>query len=225
MKTPRKTEREEIFRLFLYADRLSFSQIEKAVGMRSNLLAYHLDRLIKEGILQKECQSYRLTSMAERHIPLSSQHQSPLPIILIAVTEGSQVLLLPRAKRPYKGHWSLPGGRIRTGESLEDAARRIVQEKTGIAISQVTFRHIMHEQVGKKYGFIILFATAFPLSTTAKDRGHGRPSWFPKQDLPEHMIPSDQWLVEEQAERRLRYSSHTLEEQGASLENSRISLL
>ncbi|MBW2698595.1 MAG: NUDIX hydrolase, partial [Deltaproteobacteria bacterium] len=37
-----------------------------------------------------------------------------------------QVLLWRRAEPPLKGRWSLPGGFVRKGEPLEDAARRIL---------------------------------------------------------------------------------------------------
>lgn len=39
------------------------------------------------------------------------------------------VLLVKRLHAPYEGQWSLPGTLVREGESLESAARRILQEK------------------------------------------------------------------------------------------------
>ncbi|TVQ52245.1 MAG: NUDIX hydrolase [Spirulina sp. DLM2.Bin59] len=39
------------------------------------------------------------------------------------------VLLVKRLQTPYDGQWSLPGTLVREGESLESAARRILQEK------------------------------------------------------------------------------------------------
>lgn len=39
------------------------------------------------------------------------------------------VLLVQRQDEPFAGHWSLPGTLVRQGESLEDAAYRVLAEK------------------------------------------------------------------------------------------------
>jgi len=45
---------------------------------------------------------------------------------------GEAVLLVERDRGPSEGLWSLPGGSIEPGETAEDAARREVQEETGL---------------------------------------------------------------------------------------------
>jgi ADP-ribose pyrophosphatase YjhB (NUDIX family) len=51
----------------------------------------------------------------------------------IAVFEGDSVLLVQRARAPWCGVWSLPGGNLETGELPRDAALRELLEETGIA--------------------------------------------------------------------------------------------
>lgn len=46
---------------------------------------------------------------------------------------GPEVLLIRRGKPPREGDWSLPGGRIETGETQEGAAIRELTEETGIS--------------------------------------------------------------------------------------------
>ena len=41
-------------------------------------------------------------------------------------------MLVKRAEEPYAGNWSLPGGFLKAGESLDDAARRVLTEKTSV---------------------------------------------------------------------------------------------
>jgi 8-oxo-dGTP diphosphatase len=41
-------------------------------------------------------------------------------------------MAVKRAEEPFSGYWSLPGGFLHLGESLEDAALRILEEKTGV---------------------------------------------------------------------------------------------
>ena len=49
----------------------------------------------------------------------------------IAVFKGDTVLLVERARAPFRGLWSLPGGSIEPGESASEAALRELKEESG----------------------------------------------------------------------------------------------
>jgi ADP-ribose pyrophosphatase YjhB (NUDIX family) len=53
--------------------------------------------------------------------------------VVLQVRDGAlQVLLWERAKEPYKGCWSLPGGYLSPGEELEESIRRHLAAKVDV---------------------------------------------------------------------------------------------
>lgn len=58
-----------------------------------------------------------------------------LGVAAVIWNDRREVLLIRRTKEPRKGQWSLPGGKVEFGESLENAARREVREETGLEIA------------------------------------------------------------------------------------------
>lgn len=54
-------------------------------------------------------------------------------LVIFTVNDGAlKVMLIQRAEAPYLDCWSLPGGFLLQAESLEQAAWRILKEKTGV---------------------------------------------------------------------------------------------
>jgi 8-oxo-dGTP diphosphatase len=47
---------------------------------------------------------------------------------------AGRLLLIRRGHAPHAGLWSLPGGRVEEGETLEQAVRREVLEETGLLV-------------------------------------------------------------------------------------------
>ncbi len=53
-------------------------------------------------------------------------------VIFTLRQEQLQVLLIKRKHWPFEGMWALPGGFVHMDESLEEAARRELEEETGV---------------------------------------------------------------------------------------------
>ncbi|MFT3890813.1 MAG: NUDIX domain-containing protein [Anaerolineales bacterium] len=54
-------------------------------------------------------------------------------IVIFTVTNDTlKAMLVKRAEEPFAGLWSIPGGFLKLGESLEDAAMRVLREKAGV---------------------------------------------------------------------------------------------
>ncbi len=52
----------------------------------------------------------------------------------VALVDRDRVLLIQRARAPYFGMWSLPGGRLEAGETAEQAAEREILEEVGLRV-------------------------------------------------------------------------------------------
>ena len=57
--------------------------------------------------------------------------ERPVVGVGAVVVDDDRVLLVRRAHQPLKGEWSLPGGAVELGETLEAAVAREVLEETG----------------------------------------------------------------------------------------------
>lgn len=65
---------------------------------------------------------------------------APIVGVGAIVFQDNNVLLVRRGREPLKGEWSLPGGRLELGESLQEGVAREVREETGLTV--VPLRHV-----------------------------------------------------------------------------------
>lgn len=73
---------------------------------------------------------------------------------VVAVCDG-RLLMVRRAHPPAAGRWSLPGGRVAAGETLEQAVRRELAEETGL-IGRVDRLCGVAERIAEGQHFVIL---------------------------------------------------------------------
>jgi len=105
----------------------------------TNLFTYHLNALIKSGIVRKVEGGYSLTMDGLSYVDRVSTEKKVIrsqpkiiTMLLIQNSEGD-VLLQRRNKQPYINAWTLPYGKLHIeDESLEIAAKREALEKLGL---------------------------------------------------------------------------------------------
>ena len=77
------------------------------------------------------------------------------------VFKEDKVLLVLRGKPPAEKQWSIPGGCVELGETLQEAAEREIAEETGIVIHAkkpvFTFDVIEHDEDGHiRFHYVIV---------------------------------------------------------------------
>jgi ADP-ribose pyrophosphatase YjhB (NUDIX family) len=122
------------------------------------------------------------------------------------------VLLIMRQDDPFSGQWSLPGTLVRHGESLEDAAHRILAEKirvNNLYLEQLyTFGGPSRDprespaSFGVRYLSVSYFALVRVEEAELIADGVSGIAWYPIQQLPELAFDHNEIL--EYGYRRLR---------------------
>jgi 8-oxo-dGTP diphosphatase len=97
-------------------------------------------------------------------------------VILTVIEDELRVLLVHRSGAPFMGSWALPGGLLRPGESLADAAARKLVEETGVTdvfLEQLfTFDDLEPEDEA-------VVVTHFALVDSNRVRLRDEPTWQP----------------------------------------------
>jgi 8-oxo-dGTP diphosphatase len=77
----------------------------------------------------------------------------------VALIREGKVLLIQRARAPFLGDWTLPGGRVEPGETAEACAIREVREEIGVEIEAL--HPVLTMPVGPADRFLLqVFASA-----------------------------------------------------------------
>jgi ADP-ribose pyrophosphatase YjhB (NUDIX family) len=90
-----------------------------------------------------------------------TQPTHPQLAVSAAIFREDQVLLVRRARLPAMGFYSLPGGRVEFGESLQAALHREVDEETGLRIEiagLAGWRELLPGDAGGGHYLIMSFA-------------------------------------------------------------------
>src|SRR5262245_56747216 len=77
----------------------------------------------------------------------------------VLIHEG-RALLIRRGKEPLRGRWTVPGGTVELGETLEQALVREVEEETGLRVrpreTLLVFDRILREEGRVYYHYVIV---------------------------------------------------------------------
>jgi 8-oxo-dGTP diphosphatase len=110
-----------------------------------------------------------------------------------------RVLLIERAHDPYAGHWALPGGFVDEDEDLDTAARRELQEETGVInvfIEQLyTFGAPNRDPRGRVISIAYYALVNLAEHPVIPDSDAKRAEWFKVSELPQLAFDHDEIMA------------------------------
>jgi 8-oxo-dGTP pyrophosphatase MutT (NUDIX family) len=140
-----------ILRVLLFKPESRFSDLNR-VGVTNDHFTFHVNHLIKEGLIKKADGKYTLTDIGKEFAnrmdtdSLKLERQAKLGVALHAVrikNGKTEVLVHKRLKEPFYGWYGSHSGKIRWGESPIDCARREFEEETGLS-GKFILKEIVH---------------------------------------------------------------------------------
>ena len=118
----------------------------------------------------------------------------PVVAVGAVILDHDRVLLVKRGHEPLKGAWSLPGGVVEIGETLDAALAREVFEETGLPVDVgpviEVLERVQHDAEGRvEFHYVII---DYLCRARATQIAHGSDAddarWIPITDLAEHGV-------------------------------------
>ena len=120
--------------------------------------------------------------------------ERPIVGVGAVIVDGGQVVLIKRKYEPLKGQWSLPGGMVEIGETLETAVTREMQEETGLEVEvgpviEVFDRITRDEQRRVRYHYVLVDYLCWPAAGTLRAGSDVDAAiWVDANDLAEYAL-------------------------------------
>jgi ADP-ribose pyrophosphatase YjhB (NUDIX family) len=114
----------------------------------------------------------------------------------VMVIEEDKLLLV---KPVYLDYWTLPGGGVKRGESLDQTARREVWEETGVRLGPLTLLGVYDNLYEGKRDYVVLFQAGCVSREEVSSWEVERAEFFSLEDLPADLSPATRLRLEERA--------------------------
>ena len=105
--------------------------------------------------------------------PSREYPERPIVGVGAVIVDEGKVVLVRRKNEPLQGQWSLPGGMVEIGETLESALAREMLEETGLTVNvgpvvEVFDRITRDERSRVRYHYVLIDYVCWPAGGTLR---------------------------------------------------------
>lgn len=138
---------------------------------------------------------------------------------LCIIKKGSQILLGMKKRGFGAGRWNGFGGKVNEGETIEEAAKREVEEEAGIKLNNITASGVIEfEFLGDPEILEVHFFRSEDFSGEPTESEEMRPAWFSVDKIPfKDMWPDDEYWMPLFLKRREFRGRFVFDEKGCIL--------
>lgn len=182
----------------LFTTEANFAELQKDSDLTSDHFTFHIKKLVESGYVEKTITGYRLSVTGKEYAnrmdtdenEIEKQPKISVVIVLERQNNGRREFIAQqRLKQPYYGFWGRLGGKIRWGESFEEAAKRELKEETGLD-ADFTYKMIFHKRDYKEANgelledkvFVIMYADKYEGELIVDFEG-GHNEWLTQEEF------------------------------------------
>lgn len=139
---------------------MRFSQLFSGLTTEDDLFNYHLRSLVKKGLVWKEDGLYLLTTEgrieAQKLNSLGKEVSDyfRISVLMFVVNKEGKILLQRRSRHPFLGDINTPAGKVMSGESFVEAAKRKLKEEAGLS-AKFEFRGAFRSTRYDTYDYLV----------------------------------------------------------------------
>ncbi len=145
---------KELIRKLSFVEQAKFNEL-LIDGLESEHMNYHLKKLVSLKFIKKVGNSYSLTDTGKDYLNMLDDNvnmieKQPKTSVLLHVIRKNkngevEQLVSKRTIHPYKGKVGRLTGKVRFGETLQEAAERELYEETGLKATSYTLEEVYHK--------------------------------------------------------------------------------
>lgn len=187
----------QILRVLLFKPKARFAQLN-VEELSTDHFTFHVKQLVTSGLIRKNDEgSYELTTKGKEFAnhfdtdKVSVEPQAKIGVLIVATKKEGKVkkyLIQQRLKQPYYGFHGCPGGKVRKGETVFEAAGRELKEETGLE-GKLKLKAVKHKMDYSPEGalledkFFFLFVAENLSEKLIENFEGGRNLWLTEKEI------------------------------------------